>query len=146
MHIRRLARNAAFIAVAATVTGGFATGIAQATSVTPTSTVSSVPSVTSGGTAPRMPQGCTKVCTFDVGIRGLVLLQQWPCTPALHSGITNPVFEVVNNCSTRVWTHAEPPKPVCISPHSAKSGVGRFGTVSNVQVVTATSNCPAGSG
>ncbi len=51
MHIRRLARNAALITVAATVMGGFLTGMAGATNATPASTV---PAAASGGTIPRM--------------------------------------------------------------------------------------------
>jgi hypothetical protein len=149
MHIRQLARNAAFITIAATVTGGFATGIAQATNVAPASTV---PAVAHGGTTPRvnMPSLCTTgVCTL--GLAGgphpfEYIIQRWNCTITIHGGIITPIYGVVNNCSTRVWTHAQPPKPICISPHSTKAGVGRFGNVTNVQVTFATSNCPAGSG
>lgn len=147
MHIRRLARNAAFIAVAAMVTGGFATSIAQATSVAPARTVSAV---AHGGTIPgvkKMPADCTTgVCTIGLSSHGEYIIQRWDCTVVTHGGIINPVYGVVNNCSGRVWTHAEPPMPVCISPHSSKSGVGRFGSVTNVQVTGIDSKCPAGSG
>jgi hypothetical protein len=143
MHIRRLARNAAFIAMAAMVTGGFATGIAQAASASQASTVSAVAHGGTTLTVKKMPTGCTTgVCTIGLSTHGEYIIQRWSCAIAFHYGITTPIYGVVNNCSTRVWTHAEPPKPICISPHSTKAGVGRFGNVTNVQVTFATSNCP----
>lgn len=149
MRIKRLARKAVFITAAVMVLVGFSTGIAGTASAAPTSAVS-VSAVAFGGTTavPHMPAGCTTgVCTL--GLAGgphpfEYVIQRWTCAIALHSGIVNPVFGVVNNCSTRVWTHAQPPHPVCISPHSTKTGVGRFGNVTNVQVTFATSNCPPG--
>jgi len=139
MHIRRLARNAAFIMVAAMVTGGFLTGIAGATSVAPTSTVSAVPS---GGATPRMLPNCNApaVCTFNVGIRGLVLLQKFSCAaPKGHGSIVNPIYEIANLCSTRVYYYN--PSGHCMSPNSAQAGTGRFGTVTGIGVSTNKKNC-----
>jgi hypothetical protein len=140
MRIRRLARNAAFIAVAATVMGGFATGIAQATSVVPTSTVSAS-SVTSGGTAPRvnipnMPASCgVHFCTL--GLAGgphpfEYIIQEFACVLGGHSNITNPIYGMQNNCGRRVYWYN--PSSHCIEPNSSLAGVGRFGHVYSISV------------
>lgn len=140
MRIRQLARNAAVITAAATAMLGFSTGIAEAMPTTPTMPTIPAMSLCNAGQA----------CTYGLSPRvGIYLVQRFPCTPpAIHNAINPPggVYQVTNNCSTRVWTHANPPKPVCISPHSTKAGVGRFGNVTNVQVVFSTLPCPAGSG
>lgn len=141
MHIRRLARNAVFITVAAVVMGGFSTGIAGATSVAPTSTVS-VSAVASGGTILRMPQGCNApaVCTFDVTTRGIVLLQRFPCTaPKGYGTIRNPITQILNACPTRVYYFN--PTGHCLNPNSNQGGVGRFGSVNGIGVSTNRNHC-----
>jgi hypothetical protein len=143
MHVRRLARKAVFITAAIMVLAGFSTGIAGTASAAPTSHVSAVAAVASvGTTAPRMLPNCTQFCTFDVGIRGLILLQQFSCSPPRsYSRITNPIFEMVNNCSIRVyWLNRT--GHGCLNPKSAKSGVGRFGTVTNI--TTSSDRTPTG--
>jgi hypothetical protein len=140
MHIRRLARNAAFITIAAMVTGGFLTGIAEATNVAPTSTVSAV---TSGGArTPRMLPNCNPpaVCTFASSIRGIILIQKFPCTANRHyGGIQNPIFEIANLCSAQVYWYN--PRGHCMSPNSAQAGTGRFGTVTSIGVTGIHRNC-----
>jgi hypothetical protein len=143
MRIRRLVRNAAFIAVVAMVMGGFTTGIAKAASEAPASTVSvtSVTSVTSGGAITRMPLGCTGFCTYALTTRGLVLIQQFNCTPRPkgYSNVRNPIYQMTNTCGVRVWYFN--PNGNCMSPHSSRSGVGRFGTVTGIGISTNTANC-----
>jgi hypothetical protein len=140
MRIRRLARNVAFIAVVAMVMGGFTTGIAKAASEAPASTVS-VTSVTSGGAITRMPLGCTGFCTYALTTRGLVLIQQFNCTPRPkgYSNVRNPIYQMTNTCGVRVWYFN--PNGNCMSPHSSRSGVGRFGTVTGIGISTNTAHC-----
>jgi len=146
MRIRRLARNAAFITVAAMVMGGFSTGIAEATSVattnTVTSAVSSVSPMTPGGTTYRMPVSCgNHFCTLGLAPRvGEYIIQEFSCAgPKGYSRITNPIYGMQNNCSVRVWYFN--PGGHCISPHTSLAGVGRFGTVTGIGVSTNHSNC-----
>jgi hypothetical protein len=142
MRIRRLARNAMFIMVAAMVMGGFSTGIAGATSAAPTSTVSAVSAVPSGGMAPRMPLGCTGFCTYALTTHGLVLIQQFNCTPRPkgYSNVRNPIYQMTNTCGVRVWYFN--PNGNCMNPHSSRAGVGRFGTVTGIGISRNTANCP----
>lgn len=140
MHIRRLARNATFIMIAAMVMGGFSTGIAGATSAAPMSTVSAVSS--GGGAIPRMPASCGyHFCTLGLAPRvGEYIIQEFSCTIATnHGGIRNPIYGMQNNCSVRVWYTN--PSGHCISPHTSLAGVGRFGTVITIGVSTNHSNC-----
>ena len=131
MRIRRLARNAAFMAVAATVMGGFLTGIAGATSVAPTSTVSVV---APGGTIPRMPGSCTPqpaFCTYASAKTGLVLLQKFGCARNVgHTALSGSIiFEMVNGCATRVYYYHPAGGHGCISHNTIQAGVNRFGNV-----------------
>jgi hypothetical protein len=145
MRIRRLARNAAFIAVAAMVMGGFATGVAGATSVAPASTVSAVTSVTSGGTAPRMLPGCTpqpQFCTYASSIRGLVLLQKFGCAIGrIHSAVDgNIIFEMVNGCAVRVYYYYTSGGDGCINHNSSRARTGDFAPIRSFYV-SAFPNC-----
>jgi hypothetical protein len=140
MRIRRLARDAVFITVAVMVLGGFSTGIAGATSAAPTSSA-----VTSSSAIHRMLPSCNTpaVCTFDVSIRGIILLQRFPCTVRkAYSNITNPIFQILNACPTRVW-YFNPGSSAghCLNPNSNQSGFGRFGTVRGIGVSANRSNC-----
>lgn len=129
MRIRRLARNAAFIAVAAMVMGGFLTGMAGATSAAPASTVSVV---APGGTIPQMPASCNhnEFCTYSWSpAGGLHLLQKFGCQTGVSHGAVhgNMIFEMVNLCSHRVlWYN---PAEHCINPDHTSAGAGRFGNV-----------------
>lgn len=145
MRIRRLARNAAFIAVAVMVMAGFSTEIAGAASTAPASPVASA--VSSSGAIPRMLPSCNTpaVCTYDVGIRGIILLQRFSCAgPKTYSRITNPIFQILNACPVRVWYLNGAPGSGghCLNPNSNQSGVGRFGTVRAIGVSTNRSRCP----
>ena len=127
MHIRRLARNAAFIAVAAIAAGGFLTGIAGATNAAPTSTISVV---TPGGTTPRMLPNCDfpgHFCTFASSIHGLVLLQKFGCaTRENHGAAAQPpnIYEIANGCDWRwLWYN---PTEHCINPLTVSAGTNRF--------------------
>ena len=141
MRIRRLARNAVFIAVAVVVLGGFSTGIAGAASAAPTSSA-----VTSSNAIHRMLPSCNTpaVCTYDVGIRGIILLQRFSCAgPKAYSRITNPIFQILNACPVRVWyfNGAAGSPGHCLNPNSNQSGVGRFGTVRGIGVSTNRNHC-----
>ena len=144
MRIRRLARDAVFITVAVMALGGFSTGIAGAASAAPMSTVSAVSS--GGGAIPRMLPSCNTpaVCTYDVGIRGIILLQRFSCAgPKSYSRITNPIFQILNACPVRVWYLNGAPGSGghCLNPNSNQSGVGRFGTVRGIGVSTNRNHC-----
>jgi hypothetical protein len=108
--------------------------------VAPTSPVSAA--VSSGGAIPSMLPSCNApaVCTYNVGIRGLILLQRFPCTaPRGYGNITNPIFQILNACPTRVWYYN--PSGHCLNPNSNQSGVGRFGTVTGIGVTTNRNHC-----
>jgi hypothetical protein len=133
MHIRRLARNAAFITVAAMVMGGFLTGTAGATSVaTTSSTVSAVPSA--GTTVPKMPPWCPgQFCALGQTGRYLGIVQQFGCTiNHVHTAVNgNDVYEMVNNCGTAVdYYYNGGSTRGCVNAHSAKAGTGRFPNIS----------------
>jgi hypothetical protein len=141
VHIRRIARNAVFIMVAVMVMGGFLAGVAEATSATPAS-----PAVTSSSAIHRMLGGCKTpaVCTFNVGIHGIILLQRFSCaSPKGHGNITNPIFQILNACPNRVYYYNPGSKAGhCLNPHSNQSGVGRFGTVRGIAVSRFRTKCP----
>jgi hypothetical protein len=126
MHIRQLARNAALITVAAIVTAGFSTGIAQATSAAPTSTISvaSAP-VTPGGTAPEVVrprmQGCPKYtfCAYEVaGSRELVLAQSFTCSEANHNAVAAIITLWINNCTAHAVYYYYGSNDGCVSSSS----------------------------
>ncbi len=136
MHIRRLARNAALITVAATVMGGFLTGMAGATNAAPASTV---PAAASGGTIPRMLPGCTpqpQFCTYASSIRGLVLLQKFGCaTGVTHNAVNgNIIFEIVNGCATRVIYRYVGGGSGCINHNASRSRSGDFPNIRDFYV------------
>jgi hypothetical protein len=133
MRIRRLARKAVFITAAVMVLAGFSTGISGAANAAPAS-----PAVTSSGTIHRMPLGCTGFCTYELTTRGLILIQEFACVLGGHSGIRNPIYQMTNTCANRVYWYN--PSQHCIEPHSSLAGVGRFGTVYNINIGART-NC-----
>jgi hypothetical protein len=123
MRIRRLARNAAFITVAAMVMGGFSTGIAGAASAAPTSTMSAASApVTPGGTAPRvprMPENCTEFCSIGISGHTFYIIQQFGCTGNQgHSAVSGTIYRLVNNCANRVYYYYASGGNGCISGHS----------------------------
>jgi hypothetical protein len=136
MHIRQLARNAALIMVAAILTAGFSTGIAQATNAAPASTASAV--APGGSTTPRMLPGCTpqpQFCSYDSSIHGLILTQKFGCTiNRVHTAVNTPVFELVNGCGTAVDYYYKKGGGGCINAHSAQSGAGRFSAMNHYWV------------
>jgi hypothetical protein len=110
MHIRQLARNAALATVAAIVTAGFSTGIAQATSAAPTSTISvaSAP-VTLGGTALRpLMLDCPEYtfCAYEVeGGRSFVLAQSFTCAEDIHYAVAATIHLMINRCTAHAVYH-----------------------------------------
>ncbi len=125
MHIRQLARNAALITVAAIVTAGFSTGIAQAASAAPASTISvaSAP-VTPGGTAPRvlMPT-CPKYtfCAYG-GTRFPYLAQSFTCAENIHNAVADTITRMVNNCTAHaVYHYYKSGGDGCVSASSSQS-------------------------
>jgi hypothetical protein len=141
MRIRRLARDALFITVAVMVLGGFSTGIAGAASSAPTNST-----VTSSSAIHKMLGGCKTpaVCTFDVGIHGIILLQRFSCRAGgVYSRIINPIYQILNACPTRVYYFNRLGGPhYCLNPHSNQAGVGRFGTVKGLGVSGNKTKCP----
>lgn len=124
MHIRQLARNATLITVAAIVTAGFSTGIAQATNAAPASTVSAV---THGGSAtPRMLPGCTpqpQFCTYASSIRGIILLQKFGCAHSVgHNAVNGDIiYQMFNGCGVVVYYYYGTSHG-CMKPHSTRAG------------------------
>jgi hypothetical protein len=131
MHIRQLARNAALITVAAIVTAGFSTGIAQATNAAPASTVSAV--TPGGSTTPRMLPGCDapQFCTYASSIRGLVLLQHFGCTgdDVHYANYGSEIFEMVNLCHQRVYYYYHSGTHGCMNPNSNRARSGNFARI-----------------
>jgi hypothetical protein len=146
MRIKRLARKAVFITATVMVLAGFSTGIAGTASAAPTSAVS-VSAVASGGTpaVPHMPASCgTHFCTIGlVPHAGEYIIQVFNCSPPKqYKSITNPIYAMQNNCSNRVYWFDRGVIGGCLNPHSSKSGVGRFGTVTIIE--TSSSRSPTG--
>jgi len=132
MHIRQLARNAALITVAAIVTAGFSTGIAQATSAAPTSTVS-VSSVVHSGTAPRAHKrmaSCPKYtfCAYGVaGSRELYLAQSFTCAESIHNAVSNTIYLMINNCTAHaVYHYYKSGGDGCVSASSQQGRSGGY--------------------
>jgi hypothetical protein len=129
MHIRQLARNAALITVAVIVTAGFSTGLAQAMSAAPTSTISvaSAP-VTSGGTAPRVRMlDCPEYtfCAYEVeGGRSFVLAQSFTCAEDLHDANSATIHLFINRCTAHaVYYYYKSGGDGCV-PASSQQGTG----------------------
>jgi hypothetical protein len=126
MRIRQLARSAAVIAAAATAMLGFSTGIAGAT--------------------PAM-RHCrpAHACAYELSPHGgLALVAQLPCRQGgMHFVPPAPLYQVTNQCSTRVWVHDTNSNAYCVNPHTTQAGIGRFGNLDKDMQVTANRHrCP----
>jgi hypothetical protein len=115
MQFTRLARITAAAAVAITVTGVLAAPKALAAPKTEAAPQSS----------PRdfiARDGFSGVRTYYLSIRGgLILLNQFNCTPVTHAMVLNPIDDVQNKCPTRVWLHGANPRTeaYCVSPFTS---------------------------
>lgn len=121
MHIRQLARNAALITVAAIVTAGFSTGIAQAASAAPTSTISASAPVTPGGTGRVLMQNCSlyEFCAYEVaGSRELVLAQSFTCAEANHNAVAAIIVLWINRCTAHAVYYYYGSHDGCVSASS----------------------------
>lgn len=131
MHIRQLARNAALITAAAIVTAGFSTGIAQATSAAPTSTISvaSAP-VTPGGMAPRM-LNCPEYtfCAYGIeGGRSYYLAQSFTCAEDIHYAVADTIHLMINRCTAHaVYYYYNSGGDGCVSASSQQGAPTRSG-------------------
>lgn len=147
MHIRQLARNAALITVAAIVTAGFSTGIAEATSAAPTSTVS-VSSVVHSGTAPRVhtPRmyGCQKYtfCALTIVGNNFDIAQEFGCTSgALHEAVSAKIYEMINLCTTHAVSHSyKAGGHGCVSANSSQAQGGGYPAIA-YYFVSSSANC-----
>jgi hypothetical protein len=134
MRIRQLARCAAVIAAAATAMLGFSSGIAGATPA-----IQATPAMRNCRPA--------HACAYELSPHGgLALVAQLPCR---HGGILFdpplPLFQVTNQCSTRVWVHDTGGGAHCVNPHTTSGGVGRFGNLDkDMQVSVNRHRCPPG--
>jgi hypothetical protein len=142
MHIRQLARNAALITVAAIVTAGFSTGIAQATSAAPTSTISvaSAPD-TPAGTAPRvLMASCPKYtfCAFSIaGSKQIYLAQSFNClNGATHPAVPETIYLMINRCTTHAVDYEyKSGGGGCISDNSQRGIGGGFPPIKDYVVL-----------
>jgi hypothetical protein len=131
MHIRQLARNAALITVAAIVTAGFSTGIAQATSAAPTTVSAS--SVVHSGTAPRVPErmyGCDlyRFCSLTfTRAGGYIIIQEFGCDENIHNALALKVYLMINRCTAHaVYYYYNTGGGGCVNPSSQQSRSGGY--------------------
>ena len=93
------------------------------------------------GTAQAMPPS-VRTLEYWGPRAGLVVTNEFNCTPATHGGLINPetVWQVSNTCPYRVYLHGYSGQTFCVSPNT----IGDFSeawVVKTLQVSSNLSHC-----